>query len=106
MAAIPFLVTAVVACRPGVSIAETGDTREAAGVLVPPAGHWRWQTLETVGKPTGRHETSLVEYAGKFYMIGGRESRQVDRFDPQDGDVDQDGCGHTADPPLSAGRVE
>nr|WP_231615800.1 kelch repeat-containing protein [Novipirellula artificiosorum] len=42
----------------------------------------RWQTLETKGKPTARHETTFVNHDGKFYLIGGRESRQIDRFDP------------------------
>jgi len=44
---------------------------------------WQWETLKTNGYPTGRHETSLVECGGKFYMIGGRESRQIDCFDPE-----------------------
>ncbi|MCG8374884.1 MAG: hypothetical protein MI702_00200, partial [Chlorobiales bacterium] len=44
---------------------------------------WQWQTLTTNGRPTGRHETSLVECGGKFYMIGGRESRKIDCFDPE-----------------------
>lgn len=44
---------------------------------------WQWETLKPNGWPTGRHETSLVECGGKFYMIGGRESQQIDRFDPE-----------------------
>lgn len=53
---------------------------DAAGMK---EGSGEWQIVATKGKPTGRHETSLVEYGGKFYMIGGRESRKIDRFDPE-----------------------
>ena len=63
--------------------ADLGEAPPAASPSADPNGRGNWQTLETNGKPTGRHETSLVNYDGKFYMIGGRESRQVDRFDPE-----------------------
>ena len=43
----------------------------------------KWTTLSCIGKPDGRHETTFVECEGKFYLIGGRESRKIDRFDPQ-----------------------
>jgi len=42
-----------------------------------------WRTLKCQGRPTGRHETAFVEVAGRFYLIGGRESRAIDRFDPE-----------------------
>jgi sugar lactone lactonase YvrE/N-acetylneuraminic acid mutarotase len=41
-----------------------------------------WTLIETDGEPDGRHETSFVECGGKFYLIGGRESQKIDRFDP------------------------
>ena len=44
-------------------------------------GHWT--TLDCTGEPDPRHETAFVEVKGKFYMIGGRESRKIDRFDPE-----------------------
>jgi N-acetylneuraminic acid mutarotase len=42
-----------------------------------------WTTLEYKGQPDARHETTFVECLGKFYLIGGRESRNIDRFDPE-----------------------
>ena len=65
-----------------VSMAAQGSENQES-TSSPPDDRWEWQTLETIGKPTGRHETSLVECDGMFYMIGGRESRQVDRFNPK-----------------------
>jgi N-acetylneuraminic acid mutarotase len=44
-------------------------------------GHWT--LLECQGEPDGRHETTFVEYKDKFYLIGGRESRKIDCFDPE-----------------------
>lgn len=43
----------------------------------------KWTLLKTNGRPDGRHETSFVESDGMFYLIGGRESRAIDRFDPE-----------------------
>lgn len=42
-----------------------------------------WTVLSCKGQPDGRHETTFVECRGKFYLIGGRESRAIDRFDPK-----------------------
>ena len=42
-----------------------------------------WTTLECNGAPDGRHETTFVEFQGMFYLIGGRESNKIDRFDPE-----------------------
>ena len=33
-------------------------------------------------QPTARHEAAMVEFDGKFYLMGGRGSRPVDEFDP------------------------
>ena len=41
-----------------------------------------WTLLPCTGQPDGRHETTFVACQGKFYLIGGRESRKIDRFDP------------------------
>ena len=43
----------------------------------------RWTTLVCNGSPTGRHETAFVEVGGRIYLIGGRESLQIDCFDPK-----------------------
>ncbi len=43
---------------------------------------WAWETLDTNGEPTPRHEASFVEHDGKFYLIGGRRINPVDIFDP------------------------
>ena len=44
---------------------------------------YRWTTLEVKGEATPRHESSLVEYKGKFYLLGGRGVNPVNVFDPQ-----------------------
>jgi len=49
----------------------------------PKDGPGKWTLLSCKGQPDGRHETTFVECQGKFYLIGGRESRKIDRFDPQ-----------------------
>lgn len=41
-----------------------------------------WTLLSCTGAPDARHETTFVEIDGLFYMIGGRESQNIDRFDP------------------------
>ena len=64
------------------ALAQDKAADNAAPVGSLPGGKWHWQTLETTGQPTARHETTLVNHDGKFYLIGGRESRQIDRFDP------------------------
>ena len=43
---------------------------------------YSWTTLETKGQNTARHESSMVECKGKFYLIGGRDINPVDVFDP------------------------
>ncbi|TWT83472.1 N-acetylneuraminate epimerase [Planctomycetes bacterium CA13] len=69
----------VVACFGSMVVnADQGQSLAPAEAMT----HWQWKTVDTMGEPTGRHETSLVRLGGKFYLIGGRESRQVDRFDP------------------------
>jgi len=44
---------------------------------------WQWNTLSCTGRPDGRHETAFVGCKGRFYLIGGRESRKIDQFDPK-----------------------
>ncbi len=41
-----------------------------------------WETVETAGSPTARHETAFIEAGGKFYLIGGRGMKPVDVYDP------------------------
>ena len=41
-----------------------------------------WEIINATGSPTGRHEHGFVQVAGKFYMIGGRETNNVDIYDP------------------------
>ncbi len=42
----------------------------------------KWTMLDCTGFPDGRHETTFVECNDYFYLIGGRESQKIDRFDP------------------------
>ncbi|MBC8170957.1 MAG: hypothetical protein H7X77_04780, partial [Anaerolineae bacterium] len=41
-----------------------------------------WETVATDNLPIERHETSFVHVGGKFYLIGGRESKIVQIYDP------------------------
>ena len=45
--------------------------------------NYRWTTIEAKGKITARHESSMVAYKGKFYLIGGRGINPVNVFDPK-----------------------
>jgi sugar lactone lactonase YvrE len=55
----------------------------AINMKVKAAKPGKWTTLECNGAPDGRHETTFMEFEGKFYMIGGRESNAIDCFDPE-----------------------
>ena len=43
-----------------------------------------WQNVNTANgsKPQSRHESAAVAYQGKLYLLGGRGTRQVNRYDP------------------------
>ncbi|MEM6364875.1 MAG: DUF5060 domain-containing protein, partial [Planctomycetota bacterium] len=43
---------------------------------------WAWETVDTVGKPTARHEASLVAFENKLFLLGGRRINPVDVYDP------------------------
>ena len=44
---------------------------------------YTWQTIETNGTPTARHESSMVTLNGKIYLIGGRGVKPVEVYDPE-----------------------
>ena len=44
---------------------------------------WNWETIDTKGKPTKRHEASFLEHQGLMYLLGGRRINPVDVFDPK-----------------------
>jgi len=44
---------------------------------------YRWTTVDTKGDVTARHESSMVDYKGKFYLIGGRGMNPVNVFNPK-----------------------
>jgi N-acetylneuraminic acid mutarotase len=46
---------------------------------------WAWETLDTLGQPTARHEAAFLEHQGKLYLLGGRRINPVDVFNPHDG---------------------
>jgi len=52
------------------------------GCATPSAPNAGFETLETTGAPTARHEAAFVEHKGKLYLIGGRRITPVDVFDP------------------------
>ncbi|MEM9364524.1 MAG: DUF5060 domain-containing protein [Planctomycetota bacterium] len=41
-----------------------------------------WETVETIGMPTARHEAAFIAFENKAYLIGGRRINPVDVFDP------------------------
>ncbi|MCO8123398.1 galactose oxidase [Stieleria sp. TO1_6] len=56
--------------------AEQGSAEQAS------AEQWKWETLQTIGRPTARHEATLVAFRDKVYLIGGRRINPVDVYDP------------------------
>ena len=64
-------------------MAPSATVQKLAGGFRFTEGPGKWTMLACTGQPDGRHETTFVEYQGKFYLIGGRESRKIDRFNPQ-----------------------
>ncbi|MBD0405079.1 kelch repeat-containing protein [Flammeovirga sp. EKP202] len=44
--------------------------------------NYQWSSVTQSQKVKGRHETSFVLHKDKFYLIGGRESKAVEVFDP------------------------
>ncbi len=43
---------------------------------------WAWESVETYGLPTARHEASLVAFEDKLYLMGGRRLNPVEIYDP------------------------
>ena len=43
----------------------------------------KWQTLETEGSCTNRHENALAAVKGKLILLGGRGMKPVESFDPK-----------------------
>lgn len=43
--------------------------------------NWKWETIETTGKPTPRHEAAFAACNDKLYLIGGRRINPTDEFD-------------------------
>ena len=42
-----------------------------------------WETLDTIGLPTARHEAAAAVHDGKLYLLGGRRINPVDMYDPE-----------------------
>lgn len=45
--------------------------------------NFRWTTIQAKGHVTPRHESSMVKYKDKFYLLGGRGINPVNVFDPK-----------------------
>lgn len=43
----------------------------------------QWELVETNGKPTARHEATLIGFDNQLFLIGGRRVNPVDVFDPR-----------------------
>ena len=44
---------------------------------------WQWETIETKGQPTARHEAGLVAYKDNLYLLGGRRINPTSVYDTQ-----------------------
>ena len=64
-------ILAALAMVSGLSQAQTSDTE-----------NWQIQTTSDGSAATARHESGLAQVGGKLYLLGGRGSRNVDRYDP------------------------
>ena len=42
-----------------------------------------WQTVDTQNEPLARHENAFAELNGKFYLIGGRNNKPINIYDPE-----------------------
>lgn len=42
-----------------------------------------WDLASTIDAPEGRHESTFVEYANRFYSLGGRRIKPISIFDPE-----------------------
>jgi hypothetical protein len=43
-----------------------------------------WNTVNTTNSPNARHECSFVQLGDKFYLVGGRDIKPVDQYNPID----------------------
>ena len=41
-----------------------------------------WETVAVSGEPTARHESAMVAFDGKAYLMAGRGVKPVEEFDP------------------------
>lgn len=44
---------------------------------------YRWTSVETVNKPTGRHENTFIKYKDQFILLGGRGIKAVEFYNPE-----------------------
>jgi len=55
----------------------TGNNNQASA-----DNEWEFVVTDNGTEPQARHEAGGVEYDGKFYLLGGRGNRQVNRYNP------------------------
>ncbi len=55
----------------------TGNNNQASA-----DNEWEYVVTDNGTEPQARHEAGGVEYDGKFYLLGGRGNRQVNRYNP------------------------
>lgn len=66
------------------------------------AGDARWSAVEaSAGTPAARHENAFVAVQGQLYLVGGRDQRPLDIYDPVTGRWHQG-----APPPLEIHHVQ
>ena len=45
----------------------------------------QWQQQDSAARPTARHENGFVSVAGRLILVGGRDDRPLDIYDPETG---------------------
>ena len=93
LAAIVATTTSLGACAASTS-AETAAARSTS-TSAPAADTPAWRSIDTASRPTARHENAMAALDGRLYLVGGRDRRPLDVFDPASGQWTQ-----AAHPPV------
>ncbi len=85
------IATPLAGCAGSVST-ETASNTPASGHA---SAEHAWHAIDTPSRPTARHENAMAAVDGRLYLVGGRDQRPLDIFDPASGQWTQ-----AAHPPV------
>ncbi len=74
-----FLVSILICCTTVDSSKSEADEPSTAQ----PEVENKWVTVDIEGEPLARHENAFTEINGKFYLIGGRNNKPINIYDPE-----------------------